>query len=355
MSSSYGENLRLTIFGQSHSPAIGMTLEGLPAGTEIDMEALRAFLARRAPGQNAWSTARKEADLPEFLSGLKGSVSCGVPLTAIIRNTDTRSGDYAPFAETPRPGHADYTASVRYHGFQDPAGGGHFSGRMTAPLCIAGGICIQALNRLGVTILSRIAMIGGIEDRGELLCPTAGNAFPTVDPDRGSEMQNAIAEARAAGDSLGGIVECKVLGLPAGLGDPMFDGMENRITALVFGIPAVKGLEFGAGFGAASLRGSENNDPFAVEDGKIVTRTNHAGGILGGITTGMPLTFRAAFKPTPSIALEQQSVNLNTLENTRVTVGGRHDPCIVPRAVPVVEAAAAIAVYDAWLARRKDG
>ena len=355
MSSSYGENLRLTIFGQSHSPAIGMTLEGLPAGTEIDMEALRAFLARRAPGQNAWSTARKEADLPEFLSGLKGSVSCGVPLTAIIRNTDTRSGDYAPFAETPRPGHADYTASVRYHGFQDPAGGGHFSGRMTAPLCIAGGICIQALNRLGVTILSRIAMIGGIEDRGELLCPTAGNAFPTVDPDRGSEMQNAIAEARAAGDSLGGIVECKVLGLPAGLGDPMFDGMENRIAALVFGIPAVKGLEFGAGFGAASLRGSENNDPFAVEDGKIVTRTNHAGGILGGITTGMPLTFRAAFKPTPSIALEQQSVNLNTLENTRVTVGGRHDPCIVPRAVPVVEAAAAIAVYDAWLARRKDG
>ena len=355
MSSSYGENLRLTIFGQSHSPAIGMTLEGLPAGTEIDMEALRAFLARRAPGQNAWSTARKEADLPEFLSGLKGNVSCGVPLTAIIRNTDTRSGDYAPFAETPRPGHADYTASVRYHGFQDPAGGGHFSGRMTAPLCIAGGICIQALNRLGVTILSRIAMIGGIEDRGELLCPTAGNAFPTVDPDRGSEMQNAIAEARAAGDSLGGIVECKVLGLPAGLGDPMFDGMENRIAALVFGIPAVKGLEFGAGFGAASLRGSENNDPFAVEDGKIVTRTNHAGGILGGITTGMPLTFRAAFKPTPSIALEQQSVNLNTLENTRVTVGGRHDPCIVPRAVPGVEAAAAIAVYDAWLARRKDG
>ena len=355
MSSSYGENLRLTIFGQSHSPAIGMTLEGLPAGTEIDMEALRAFLARRAPGQNAWSTARKEADLPEFLSGLKGSVSCGVPLTAIIRNTDTRSGDYAPFAETPRPGHADYTASVRYHGFQDPAGGGHFSGRMTAPLCIAGGICIQALNPLVLTILSRIAMIGGIEDRVELLCPTAGNAFPTVDPDRGSEMQNAIAEARAAGDSLGGIVECKVLGLPAGLGDPMFDGMENRIAALVFGIPAVKGLEFGAGFGAASLRGSENNDPFAVEDGKIVTRTNHAGGILGGITTGMPLTFRAAFKPTPSIALEQQSVNLNTLENTRVTVGGRHDPCIVPRAVPVVEAAAAIAVYDAWLARRKDG
>lgn len=355
MSSSYGENLKLTIFGQSHSPAIGMTLEGLPAGTEIDMEALNAFLARRAPGQNAWSTARREADLPEFISGLKGNVTCGVPLTAIIRNTDTRSKDYAPFAETPRPGHADYTASVRYHGFQDPAGGGHFSGRMTAPLCIAGGVCLQILKSLGVEVISRIAMIGGIPDRGELLSSTADKAFPTVDDEQGKRMQAAIADAKIAGDSLGGMVECKVLGLPAGLGDPMFDGMENRIASLVFGIPAVKGVEFGAGFAVASMRGSENNDPFAVEDGKIVTATNHCGGILGGITTGMPLTFRAAFKPTPSIAIEQQSVKLSTMESARVTVGGRHDPCIVPRAVPVIEAAAAIAVYDAWLARRKDG
>lgn len=355
MSSSCGENLKLTIFGQSHSPAIGMTLEGLPAGTEIDMEALNVFLARRAPGQNAWSTARREADLPEFISGLKGNVTCGVPLTAIIRNTDTRSKDYAPFAETPRPGHADYTASVRYHGFQDPAGGGHFSGRMTAPLCIAGGVCLQILKSLGVEVISRIAMIGGIPDRGELLSSTADKAFPTVDDEQGKRMQAAIADAKIAGDSLGGMVECKVLGLPAGLGDPMFDGMENRIASLVFGIPAVKGVEFGAGFAVASMRGSENNDPFAVEDGKIVTATNHCGGILGGITTGMPLVFRAAFKPTPSIAIEQQSVKLSTMESARVIVGGRHDPCIVPRAVPVIEAAAAIAVYDAWLARRKDG
>lgn len=354
MSSSYGENLRLTIFGQSHSAAIGMTLEGLPAGVEIDMEKLRAFLARRAPGQNAWSTARREADLPEFLSGLRGSVTCGVPLTAIIRNTDTRSGDYAPFAATPRPGHADYTAAVKYHGFQDPAGGGHFSGRLTAPLCIAGGVCLQILETHGISVISRIAAIGGIEDRGELIAPTAQKAFPTVDTACGERMQNAIREAKEAGDSLGGIVECAVLGLPAGLGDPMFDGMENRIAALVFGIPAVKGLEFGAGFAAASMRGSENNDPFTVEDGRITTVTNHCGGILGGITTGMPLRFRAAFKPTPSIAREQQSVDLTTLENARVTVGGRHDPCIVPRAVPVIEAAAAVAVYDAWLARRKD-
>ena len=355
MSSSYGENLRLTIFGQSHSPAVGMTLEGLPAGVKLDMEKLRAFLSRRAPGQNAWSTARREADLPEFLSGLRGDVTCGAPLTAIIRNTDTRSGDYAPFAATPRPGHADYTASVKYHGFQDPAGGGHFSGRLTAPLCIAGGVCLQILEGLGIRVISRIAMIGGIEDRGELLASTAGNAFPVVDRERGEQMQAAIQDAKAAGDSLGGIVECAVLGLPAGLGDPMFDGMENRIASLVFGIPAVKGLEFGAGFAVASMRGSENNDPFTVEDGKITTVTNHCGGILGGITTGMPLVFRAAFKPTPSIAIEQQSVKLSTMESARVTVGGRHDPCIVPRAVPVIEAAAAIAVYDAWLARRKDG
>lgn len=354
MSSSYGENLRLTIFGQSHSAAIGMTLEGLPAGVEIDREKLGAFLARRAPGQNAWSTARREADLPEFLSGLRGNVTCGVPLTAIIRNTDTRSGDYAPFAATPRPGHADYTASVKYHGFQDAAGGGHFSGRMTAPLCIAGGVCLQILEGLGIQIISRIAGIGGIEDRGELLASTAEKAFPTVDDEQGQRMQAAVAQARAAGDSLGGIVECAVLGLPAGLGDPMFDGMENRIASIVFGIPAVKGLEFGAGFGVAAMRGSENNDPFTVENGKITTVTNHCGGILGGITTGMPLRFRAAFKPTPSIALEQQSVDLTTLENARVSVGGRHDPCIVPRAVPVIEAAAAVAVYDAWLARRKD-
>ena len=345
MSSSYGENLRLTIFGQSHSAAVGMTLEGLPAGVTIDMEKLRAFLARRAPGQNAWSTARKEADLPEFLSGLRGDVTCGAPLTAIIRNTDTRSGDYAPFAVTPRPG---------YHGFQDPAGGGHFSGRLTAPLCIAGGVCLQILEGLGVRVVSRIAMIGGIEDRGELLASTAGNAFPVVDKERGEQMQAAIAKAKAEGDSLGGIVECAVLGLPAGLGDPMFDGMENRIASLVFGIPAVKGLEFGAGFAVASMRGSENNDPFTVEDGEITTVTNHCGGILGGITTGMPLVFRAAFKPTPSIAREQQSVDLNTMETARLSVGGRHDPCIVPRAVPVMEAAAALAVYDAWLARRKD-
>ena len=292
--------------------------------------------------------------MPEFLCGLKDGRTCGAPMTAIIRNTNTRSGDYAALARTPRPGHADYTAQVKYFGAQDYAGGGHFSGRLTAPLCIAGGICLQLLEREGIRIISHIAAIAGVEDEGELTCSTADRPFPTVSDQRGLEMQQAIAAARAEGDSVGGIVECAVLGLPAGLGDPMFGGMENRIAAIVFGIPAVKGVEFGAGFAAAGLRGSENNDPFTVENGKVVTAANHCGGILGGITDGMPLTFRAAFKPTPSIAREQRSVDLTTMTPAALTVAGRHDPCIVPRAVPCVEAAAAIAVYDALLGRRKE-
>ncbi|MGM9661823.1 MAG: chorismate synthase [Oscillospiraceae bacterium] len=354
MSSSYGENLRFTIFGQSHSPAIGVTVEGLPAGLPIDMEALQRFLSRRAPGQNDWSTPRKEADEPEFLSGLKDGVTCGAPLTAVIRNTNTRSGDYAPFADTPRPGHADYTAAVKFGGAQDAAGGGHFSGRLTAPLCIAGGICKQLLEREGVTILSRIAAIADVEDRGELTASTAEKPFPVVDDGRGVLMRARIAAARAESDSVGGVIECAVTGLPAGLGDPMFGGMENRIAGVVFGIPAVKGLEFGAGFAAARLRGSENNDPFILREGRVETESNRCGGILGGITNGMPLTFRVAFKPTPSIAREQKTVNLRTMQPADLVIGGRHDPCIVPRAVPCVEAAAAVAVYDALLARKKE-
>ena len=354
MSSSYGENLRLTIFGQSHSPAIGMTLEGIPAGEPIDFEALQRFLERRAPGRNAYSTARKEADAPEFLSGLREGFTCGAPLAAIIRNGDTRSKDYAPFSSVPRPGHADYTANVKYFGYQDYAGGGHFSGRLTAPLCIAGGVCLQILQRRGIEVISRIKAIGPVEDTAPLTASTAEKAFPTVDEAAGEAMQGAIAQARAQGDSLGGVIECAVLGLPAGLGDPMFGGMENRIAGIVFGIPAVKGVEFGAGFAAAKLRGSQNNDSYTVKDGRIETRGNHCGGILGGITNGMPLVFQAAIKPTPSIAMEQDSVNLETLAEEKLRVGGRHDPCIVPRAVPVIEAAAAIAVYDALLGRKKE-
>lgn len=354
MGSTYGENIRLTIFGQSHSPAIGMTLEGIPAGEKVDFEALEAFLKRRAPGQNAYSTARKEADKPEFLCGFTDDVTCGTPITAIIRNTDTRSQDYANLKTVPRPGHADYTANVKYNGHQDAAGGGHFSGRLTAPLCIAGGICKQLLMKEGIRVIARIAAIGGVKDQGELTEAVTGKDFPVMDDIQGAKMQERIAEAKADGDSVGGIIDCAVLGLPAGIGDPMFSGMENRIAQIVFGIPAVKGLEFGEGFRAAEMLGSENNDRFTVADGAVKTETNHCGGILGGITNGMPVTFAVAIKPTPSIAKPQQSVDLSIMEVTELVIKGRHDPCIVPRAVPVVEAAAAIAVYDALLARRKE-
>ncbi len=353
MSSTFGETLKLSIFGQSHGPAIGMVLDGIPAGLPVDEAALRLFLKRRAPGQNAYSTPRAEEDCPEFLGGIVDGHTCGAPIAAIIRNGNTRSSDYALLKECPRPGHADLAAERKYHGFQDVAGGGHFSGRLTAPLCIAGGLCLQWLARRGIRIAAHIASIGSICDLPfDPLAPQLDEVnadFPVLDANAGAAMRKAVAEVKALGDSLGGIVECAVTGLPAGLGAPMFGGMEGRIAQIVYGIPAVKGVDFGAGFHAAALRGSENNDPYTVLDGSVTVLRNHAGGILGGITTGMPLLFRAAFKPTPSIALPQQSVSLQTMEPRTIRVPGRHDPCIVPRAVPVVEAAAAIAIFDIWL------
>lgn len=354
MSSSYGENIRLTIFGQSHSKSIGMTLEGVPAGEKIDMDKLMAFLERRAPGRNNLSTPRKEADIPEFLSGLVNDTTCGAPICAVINNTNTRSQDYSKLKTVPRPGHADYTAEVKYGGNQDYAGGGHFSGRLTAPLCIAGGICKQILSREGIEIISRISSIKDICDNGELNTSLEDKEFPVVDDKQGELMKNRILEAKEQGDSVGGTIECCIKGLPVGLGDPMFDGMENRISRVIFGIPAVKGIEFGAGFDASRMLGSENNDSFYVEEGIVKTKTNNCGGILGGITDGMPLTFKIAIKPTPSIAREQDSINLDSMENEKLIVEGRHDPCIVQRAVACVEAAAALAVYDAYLARRKE-
>lgn len=354
MSSSYGENIKLTIFGQSHSPAIGMTLEGIPAGNRIDMAALQKFMTRRAPGGASWSTPRKEADLPEFLGGLVDDTTCGAPLAAVIRNTNTKSSDYEELKRVPRPGHADLTAQIKYGGFQDVSGGGHFSGRLTAPMCIAGGICRQLLANEGIKVMARVLSVGDIKDEGELSEPLDEKIFPVVNDGQGEKMKALIDEVRSEGDSIGGVIECVVTGLPAGIGDPMFDGMENRIAQIVFGIPAVKGLEFGAGFEVAKKRGSENNDPYRVVDGRIVAETNNAGGILGGITNGMPLVFRAAFKPTPSIAREQKSVDMKALNDETLEVKGRHDPCIVVRAVPVVEAAAAIACYDAFLARKRE-
>ena len=354
MSSVYTGNLTVAIFGQSHAPAIGVTIDGLPAGLPVDLDALQQFLRRRAPGQNAWSTPRKEADAPEILCGLSNGRTCGAPLTAIIRNTNTRSGDYDNLRDTPRPGHADYTAQMKFSGAQDVAGGGHFSGRLTAPLCIAGGICLQLLKTQGVTIRARIVSVGAVTDDSPFLTPVGEKAFPAVSDAAAAAMQAEIAAARADGDSVGGVIECVVEGLPAGVGDPMFGGLENLISRAVFAIPAVKGIEFGAGFAAARMRGSENNDPFRVENGAVVTETNHCGGILGGISDGMPIVFRAAFKPTPSIARQQRSVSLGQMENKTLVIQGRHDPCIVPRAVPCVEAAAAIAVLDAVMARKEE-
>ena len=350
MSSTYGENLKLSIFGQSHGPAIGMTLDGIPAGLPVDLEKLQKFLNRRAPGQNDWSTPRREEDRPEFLAGLLDGFTCGAPIAAVIHNKNTRSGDYSNLKDCPRPGHADYTAQVKYGGFQDAAGGGHFSGRLTAPLCIAGGLCKQWLEEMGISIHAHIYRIGGIfDDYIDPVSPATDQispSFPVLNPRAGKLMQDTIACARARGDSVGGTVECIVTGLPAGIGEPMFGGVESRIAAIVYGVPAVKGVEFGAGNDAAALPGSINNDAYTIENGEIKTLTNRAGGILGGITNGMPVIFRAVIKPTPSISQPQQTVSLSRMENTTLEIKGRHDPCIVPRAVPVIEAAAAIAIYD---------
>lgn len=324
MASEFGKNIRVSIFGESHGAAIGVSIDGMPAGVSVDMERLQHFLDRRAPGRSRFTTARREEDRPEFLCGIRGGVTCGTPITAIIRNRDTRSGDYSQMEDIPRPGHADYAARMRYGGNEDCRGGGHFSGRLTAPLCVAGGIFLQALEAEGITVRARILEIGG----------------NTEDP-RG-EIEKAMAEK----DSVGGIIECVVNGMPPGIGDPIYDGLENRISLAVFGIPAVKGIEFGRGFEAARLRGSENNDAFYFDGGTIKTRTNNHGGILGGISSGMPIVFRVAVKPTPSIGKEQDSIRYDTGENVKMTVQGRHDPCIVPRAVPCVEAAAAMAIYD---------
>ena len=355
MSSTYGENLKLSIFGQSHGTAIGMTLDGIPAGLAVDFDKLQSFLDRRAPGQHDYATPRREEDRPEFLSGIADGFTCGAPISAIIRNENTRSKDYSQLKDCPRPGHADYTAQVKYGGYQDCAGGGHFSGRLTAPLCIAGGLCKQWLEKAGIRIAAHIVAIGGVVDEGVYLdwvepdLDAINPDFPVLNPESGVKMREAIAAARAAGDSVGGLIECVATGLPAGLGDPMFGGMESRIAQIVYGIPAIKGLNFGSGFSGAYMLGSENNDAFTVKDGKITTVTNYAGGILGGITNGMPLVFEVAVKPTPSIAKPQQSVSLSAMEEKTLEITGRHDPCIVPRAVPVVEAAAAIAIYDAYL------
>ncbi|MCL2049221.1 MAG: chorismate synthase [Defluviitaleaceae bacterium] len=354
MSSTWKNNIALSIFGQSHGAAIGMTLDGIPAGEAIDLDELRAFMLRRAPGNFPWATPRKEADEPELIAGLVNGKTCGSPITAIIRNTNTRPHDYGHIQFVPRPAHADFTAFVKHGGFADLSGGGHFSGRLTAALCIAGGICLQILKRRGIFIGGHVASVGAVNDDlfspvgvgEELFAELRAMDFPVINPEAGARMVSEIEQAKQDGDSVGGVVECAAVGLPAGLGSPMFGGMENIIAQLVFAIPAVKGIEFGAGFSAATKRGSENNDSFTVTSGKVTTETNNHGGILGGITSGMAIIFRAAVKPTPSIEKAQQSVDLVANTPVQLEIKGRHDPCIVPRAVPCFEAAMAVAVMD---------
>ena len=326
----FGEKLKFTVFGESHGFGVGMVLDGLPHGLEIDMDAVMAAMARRAPGTSELTTARKETDTPMFISGLVDNVTTGAPIAAIIRNSDQHSDSYDP--KIPRPSHSDLAAWVRFRGKNDVRGGGHFSGRLTAAWVAAGALCRQELQRRGVTVEAKIIRIG--ESTGDELTMS---------------MKKEILDARASGDSVGGTIECVCTGVPAGIGGLMFGGLESRLAMLLYAIPGVKGLEFGAGFRLAEMRGSAANDPIRVSDGRIYTETNNSGGINGGLSNGMPIVARLAFRPTPSIGREQKSINLETMENVNFRVRGRHDPCIVPRAVPVVEAAMCIGLLDAIL------
>ena len=326
----FGDYLKVTIFGESHGPGIGAVVDGLPAGEAIDLDAVRVQMRRRAPGSSELATARVETDEPHILSGLYNGVTTGSPLAAILQNRDARGKDYHP--EIARPSHADYTAAVKFHGHMDLRGSGPFSGRLTACMVFAGAVCRQVLERRGITITANVVRVGSATGK-----------------ELNFEMKREILDARAAGDSVGSTLECVAEGIPAGVGGLMFGGMESRIAQILYAIPGVKGVEFGLGFGLAELRGSAANDPFRLADGKVVCETNNAGGINGGITNGMPLVVRMAMRPTPSIALEQQTVDLGSMQETALRVSGRHDPCLATRTVPVMESAVAIAVLDAML------
>ena len=354
MSSFWNNRISISIFGESHGPSIGVVIDNLPPGEYIDMEKVLQFMARRAPKKDGTTTPRSEKDLPQVQSGMLNNRTTGVPLCAIIQNTDTRSKDYSNLERLPRPGHADYTGAMRYRGFQDVRGGGHFSGRLTAPLCFAGAICGQILERRGIYTGAHIAAIHGVEDdafsetdvsRADILA-VREKPFAVINDAQGEIMQEDIRNAGKGGESLGGLIECAVVNMPAGVGSPMFQGLENTIAQLIFGIPAVKGLEFGAGFQVAEMVGSQNNDPFYMdENGHVKTKTNHHGGILGGISSGMPIILRVAIKPTASIAKPQETVDFRAGTNEILQIHGRHDPCIVPRAVPCVEAAVNLALH----------
>lgn len=347
--------MRYSIFGESHGSAIGVVLEQVPPGLVLDREAISKEMARRAPGKSPLSTARKEADIPEILSGVFEGKTTGTPLCAIIHNSDHHSKDYAKTRFLARPSHGDYTGFVRYQGCNDYRGGGHFSGRLTAPLVFAGTVAKQFLTQRGITVGAHISQVGTVKDTSFAateLTPTlfqtlSEKAFPTVDDQAGAAMQAEILQAREELDSIGGAIQCAVLGLPVGVGSPDLGcNVEGVLAQHLFAVPAVKGLSFGAGFDFAAMRGSQANDPFYMENGQVKTRTNHSGGVNGGISNGMPILFQVAIRPTPSIGREQDTINFSTMEDAKLTIQGRHDPCIVHRAVPVIEAAAALAICE---------
>lgn len=354
MSSVIGEKIKVSIFGESHGEAIGCVVDGLPAGVKLDMDAIYKDIARRAPGKDKTATPRLEKDIPHILSGILNDVTTGAPLAMIIENTNTRSGDYANVALVPRPSHSDYPAYIKYDGNNDIRGGGHFSGRLTAPLVFAGAVAKQVLAQKGVTIGAHISRVGTVTDSevdynnisADLLNKLTNKAFSVIDDSAESTMRDEIEKARINQDSVGGMIECFAIGMPVGLGGNMFDTVEGKLSQILFGVPAVKGVQFGIGFDFAKENASRVNDAYEIKDGKVATITNNNGGVLGGMTSGAPIVCSVAIKPTPSISQPQQSVNLDTMENETLEINGRHDPCIVPRAVPVIEAAVAIGLLD---------
>ena len=354
MSGMWGSKIKISIFGESHGNAIGINIDGLPSGLELNLEDIAYEMRRRAPGKSPLSTARSEEDIPEILSGYFNGKTTGTPLCAIIRNTNTRSKDYSLLKDVMRPGHADYSGNIRYNGFNDYRGGGHFSGRITAPLVFAGAICKQILKEKGIVVAAHVKSIKDIKDKSFLDSDIDLNSvealktfeLPLIDKSIEENMRKEILEAKEDMDSVGGTIECGVFGINPGVGDPFFDSVESTLAHLLFSVPAVKGVEFGRGFELTNMRGSQANDEIYYEDGKVKTRTNNNGGILGGITNGMPIIFTTAIKPTSSIGKEQKTVNINTKENTILKVEGRHDPCIVQRAIPVIEAVTAIGILD---------
>ena len=354
MSSVIGDKIKLSIFGESHGEAIGCVIDGLPAGIKIDMNAVYKDMQRRAPGKDKTATPRLEKDIPHILSGMLDNVTTGAPLAMVIENTNTKSGDYSNLMTVPRPGHSDYPAYVKYGGNNDIRGGGHFSGRLTAPLVFAGSVAKQILSQKGVTIGAHIKQIGSVCDAvldlnktdKSLLDTLSSSTFSLIDETKEQAMRDEIEKARLSLDSVGGIIECFAVGLPVGLGGNMFDTVEGKLASILFGVPAVKGVEFGIGFGFADKRASEVNDQYEIKNGRVATLSNNNGGVLGGMTDGAPLSVSVAIKPTPSIAKKQKSVNLLTMENAELEIHGRHDPCIVVRAVPVIECAVALGLLD---------